>query len=182
MKYCTIDECEKPVHGKGLCYKHYSRFRRRGHFVAQSYTSHGETRKQNISEYVSYQSMRRRCLDKNFRAYSRYGGRGIKICDRWLESFSSFLEDMGNKPGPQYSLDRINTNGDYEATNCRWASYHQQNINRRNNSEHPGVSRRGDLWIASMMVDRKVILRRSFDTFEEALEARTKAEQKWLKN
>jgi hypothetical protein len=76
--------------------------------------------------------MKTRCYNKNEPAYPRYGGKGVKVCDRWLNSFPAFLEDMGPRPGDDYSLDRIDSNGDYEPSNCRWADSRMQNQNKSN--------------------------------------------------
>ena len=82
----------------------------------------------NRFEANSYRAMKERCLNPNYRAYSRYGGRGIKICDRWLGmyGFLNFLEDMGKKPTPKHTLDRVDNDGDYTPDNCRWADQKTQ--------------------------------------------------------
>lgn len=82
-------------------------------------------------EYKAWINMKRRCTAKEtYHAYNRYGGRGIKVCDRWKNSFENFLSDMGLKPTQKHSLDRINPDGNYEPNNCRWATMKQQRNNR----------------------------------------------------
>ena len=78
--------------------------------------------------YYSWIEMKRRCLKPNYYNYPRYGGRGIKVCKRWM-SFLNFLADMGIKPAGT-TLDRINFNGHYHRSNCRWATAREQIINR----------------------------------------------------
>ncbi len=80
-------------------------------------------------EYRSWACMRDRCLNPNHGHYHYYGGRGIKICDRWSD-FAKFLEDMGTRPVGT-TLDRIDVNGNYEPGNCRWATHHEQQSNKR---------------------------------------------------
>lgn len=77
-----------------------------------------------------YQDMKQRCLNPKAQQFKNYGARGIKICRRWLESYENFLADMGEKPNDM-TLDRINTNGDYEPSNCRWSTIFEQNQNKR---------------------------------------------------
>jgi hypothetical protein len=73
--------------------------------------------------------MKTRCTNKKHKSYCRYGGRGITFCDQW-KSFESFLEDMGDRPKGT-TLDRIDSNGNYEPSNCRWATNKQQMDNQR---------------------------------------------------
>lgn len=79
--------------------------------------------------------MRDRCLNEKYSNYPNYGGRGITVCERWLQprglGFLNFLADMGERPGPELSLDRIDNDGNYEPGNCRWATRSQQNANQR---------------------------------------------------
>lgn len=85
----------------------------------------------NNSERIAYNNMRQRCENQRHPSYHRYGGRGITVCDRWKESFDNFYEDMGPKPSQNYSIDRIDTFGNYEPDNCRWATWEEQSVTRR---------------------------------------------------
>lgn len=84
-----------------------------------SVKTHGKT---ESAEYNSWMNMRGRCKNPNNDKYKWYGAIGIKVCDRWTNSFENFLADMGEKTTPKHSLDRINVHGNYEPTNCRWAT------------------------------------------------------------
>lgn len=93
--------------------------------------SHGEGSKPTRSaEYICWTGMKQRCLNSGHDSYPRYGGRGIRVCDRWLASFEDFLADMGRKPTPAHSIDRENNDGNYEPGNCRWATGVEQQANR----------------------------------------------------
>lgn len=84
------------------------------------------------SEYRSWKAMRGRCNNPNNSNYGNYGGRGIKVCSEWND-FETFLRDMGPKPDTSYSIERIDSDGNYEKDNCKWASFKDQQNNRTNN-------------------------------------------------
>lgn len=112
----------KSGHSRGCgCSRYFSR------------TRHGHAKRAKglkpSSEYVCWLAMKTRCYNLKCNAYSFYGGRGIRVCDRWLESFDNFIADMGLKPDPSYSLDRKDCNGDYEPNNCQWATVAEQACN-----------------------------------------------------
>ena len=81
--------------------------------------------------FHTWRGMLKRFYDPNHRAFENYGGRGITVCDRWRASFPAFLADMGERPSPRHSIDRINNDGNYEPENCRWATQNEQRLNQR---------------------------------------------------
>lgn len=123
---------------------------------------HGLSR---TSEYQSYSSMVHRCTNSTDQDWHHYGGRGIKVCDRWLEpdgkGFLNFLEDMGEKPH-KYEIDRIDVNGNYEPSNCRWATRKEQTRNTRFNHivEYNGESKCLAEWSDELNIPYKILIDR----------------------
>ncbi len=119
MKICKIKECNNKYHAKGYCDKHYQRFKKYNDPFIMKLERHG---KMETPEYITWQDMKARCYNKNHNYYKYYGGRGITVCERWRNSFLTFLEDMGKRPFPEAQIDRLNNDGNYEPGNCRWTT------------------------------------------------------------
>lgn len=111
--------------------------------------------------YSSWSAMKQRCTNPNNQNYADYGGRGIKVCERWLNNFENFLEDMGERP-KGHSIERVDNDGDYEPGNCRWASQRQQVNNTRQNRylKFNGRSQTISQWARETGIERRTILRR----------------------
>lgn len=173
-KTCKIEGCKNKYRSSGLCKKHYNR---------EYYREYNKTRLTNRSERLAHAALKQRCTNPNDRSYSHYGGRGIKVCGRWLNGenglsgFACFLNDMGERPSSKHSIDRINNDGNYEPSNCRWADSTTQAINRRipknNKSGFRGVSfsSSNSKWWATIKHNKRNISLGFYDTAEQAAKA-----------
>ena len=94
-----------------------------------THTTHGQARS---AEYGAWVKMKMRCFNVADAKFPDYGGRGITVCEEWRDDFAQFFADMGSRPTPDHSLDRIDVNGNYEPRNCRWADAKAQSRNKRN--------------------------------------------------
>ena len=143
--------------------------------------THGES---DSAEAHIFYGMKWRCYNPNTANFSDYGGRGITICDRWLNDIETFFADMGKRPSPDHSIDRIDNDKGYSAENCRWTTHAEQMRNRRmfkiNTSGHTGVSqRRNGKWQVSITVNSVRKWLGTFVDIDDAIAARLEAERKY---
>lgn len=110
-------------------------------------------------EYRTWQAMKSRCNTPGASAFKKYGAKGISVCQRWQESFEAFLEDMGPRPTTEHSIDRIDSRGNYEPSNCRWATRVEQanNVSSNRILECDGRSMTLAQWSRESGVDADVI-------------------------
>lgn len=139
---------------------------------------HGMT---DTPEWRAWKGMLERCYLESYEQFHNYGGRGIAVCDRWRESFENFFADMGTRPGPKYSLDRIDNNGNYEPGNCRWATPAQQLHNQRRTVmlTHDGITLPLVEWAEKVGIAPETIRRRVLTrgwTVERALTTPTNSQ------
>jgi hypothetical protein len=125
-------------------------------------------------EYKTWCSMKRRCYNPDTYDFKNWGARGIRVCPEWIDDYGQFLKDMGPRPGPDYSIDRIDVNGNYEPKNCRWATKSQQANNKRTSRILSAFGRQMTLseWAKEIGVSQGTIsarLDRSGMTVEQAL-------------
>lgn len=115
-------------------------------------------------EYAVWQAMIQRCINPLNANYPNYGGRCITICEEWRHDFSKFISDMGQRPTPHYSIDRIDPNGNYEPSNCRWATTKEQSLNKRSNLMITcgGETKTLDEWAEITGINRYTIRNRIF--------------------
>lgn len=131
----------------------------RSEMAAQRQTTHGMS---GSITYSSWISMRERVTNENSLHFDRYGGRGITICDRWLNSFEAFYSDMGSRPSLEYSIDRINNDGNYEPGNCKWSTDIEQARNRSNTIKltYNGIEQSIDTWVDQLNLSKPAVLYR----------------------
>lgn len=135
-------------------------------------------------EYNTWSSMKQRCYYTRHQYYDRYGGRGIVVCDRWLESFENFYEDMGKCPKGM-TLDRINNDGNYEPSNCKWSTQTEQSrntgISSANKSGYKGVTyhKATGKWIAIIGINGKTKHLGVYEDIADAVKARSDAEKEY---
>lgn len=131
---CCIKGCKKSIRTAAFCNTHYMRYYRYGHplrTVGSLWaTPSNRVLPEKLRERHTWQAMLARCYKTQNKNYAHYGARGIKVCDAWVNDFDTFYRDMGPRPFG-CSLDRINVDGPYMPSNCRWASVTEQNRNRR---------------------------------------------------
>ena len=133
---------------------------------------------ENKSEHNSWRAMKERVNNPKYWCYHRYGGRGISVCDSWMVKiggFENFMRDMGKKPSPSHQLDRINTDGDYEPSNCRWVDIITQHNNTSLNRFETvdGITKTIANWCREYGIENRTVYNRMRDgkTFEQALKA-----------
>lgn len=132
---CKIQGCNGKVIKKGWCYSHYKRWYKYGDpLLGGRY--HEKHNMCDMPEYTSWCKMKSRCSNKNNTHYEYYGGRGISVCQEWVDSFVSFYNYIGPKPNKSYTIDRIDTNGNYEHGNVKWSTKSEQSYNRGLNSNN----------------------------------------------
>lgn len=187
-KVCSIKGCGRTdIQGYGWCGLHYNRWRRTGNPTRTNKYVRLGTGVKGSPEHNSWAGMKQRCYYKSHRQYRDYGGRGIKVCDRWLgpEGFIHFLEDMGEKPAPKnkYSLDRIDNDGDYYPENCRWADRYTQSGNRswgKKDSKVVGVWKFNEkYWVGGITINGKTVTKYA-KTEKEAIQKRKELEEQYL--
>lgn len=130
---CSVQSCKRLNKGHSFCTLHLRRWKRTGDPEGLLNEQHGQAGQGATKEYWAWYSMKQRCYNKSRRDYAFYGARGIQVCPEWQSSFTAFFTHMGKAPAPNFTLDRIDSNKNYEPGNCRWATQIQQQNNKRSN-------------------------------------------------
>lgn len=126
MRTCTVDGCQRKYYGNGYCAMHYKRVRRSGDPLSVKHIRHGMS---GSPEYRVWSLMHQRCSNPNSVVFKYYGGRGIRVCDRWSE-FPEFYSDMGARPSQRHEIDRADNDKGYSPENCRWVLPEENSRNR----------------------------------------------------
>lgn len=131
LKLCMVTDCGNKHASKGYCNIHYTRMKNHG--VLEISNPHERNGSTANPEYEVWKKMRHRCNNPNDKRYDIYGAKGVTVCKRWQHSFNNFIEDMGRRPSNKYSIERLDSNGNYEPSNCVWATSKQQANNTSRN-------------------------------------------------
>lgn len=175
-KYCQEENSSKYV--RGYCNACYQRLHKTGDIRLKCLTGPHTKGATKHPLYRTWTGMMTRCYNVKNKDYPRWGGRGIKVCERWRrkpDGFWNFVEDMGDRP-EAHTLDRIDDNGDYCKENCRWATPTQQALNTRSNNKIRGVCKTPSGYKSFITYHGKTYSKR-FKDIEEAIEWRLKKEK-----
>lgn len=187
---CKVNGCQnKGVLNKsgsrtfpqGYCGMHYQRLKHHGNALFTKKPIDGRS---THSLYSIWSNMKTRCYNEKSINFKHYGGKGIRMSDRWLNGengksgFACFVDDVGERPSPKHTIDRINSEGDYTKFNTRWADRHKQAANRKGVNKIAGVrwdKGRGK-WAADITVNGHYYFLGRFAEYKTAVKARKQAE------
>lgn len=179
---CNQHNCEHEARGsRGMCYMHYKRYTDGRDMDSPRVIQNHDGRSEH-SLYRVYMSMIGRCYTKKHTAYKSYGAKGITVCDRWLDKkdgFWNFVSDMGDKPSPKHTVDRIDSTKEYSPDNCRWGNQYLQAQNKRkclNRLGYHGLRMHRGRYQAYHNIKNKLISLGIYDTIDEAILARKRIE------
>lgn len=181
-RICTIENCNDKIRCSGLCTFHYRTYTRTGDpntpvKRVKGKILHGLT---DTPEFKALCAIKSRCNNPNDSRYPSYGGRGITVCERWSQpgGIVNFVKDMGTRPSPEDSIDRIDNAGNYTPENCRWASKSVQSANKSqpNSTGYQGVYKNHNKWGARFMSKNIGF----YYTPQEASAAYEKVKREWL--
>lgn len=186
QKTCSIEGCNRiDFIERSWCSMHYQRWKKYGdpNAPVRKWVKHGFSR---TPEYECWGAMKERCYNIKNKQYNDYGGRGITVCKRWLD-FQNFYSDLGKRPSNKHSIERINNDGNYEPSNVTWATRKEQQRNQRKLQKntphgHKGVYFINGRWIARIRPNYKTVHLGTFDTKQQAIMARQKAEIFYFSN
>lgn len=181
MKNCKVKDCQRPFYGISWCRLHLRRWRKHGNPLIVKGKTHGMSK---TPLFNRWKQIKRKTTKPKATGYKNYGGRGIKMCDEWMLSFQSFYDYLGEPPTLKHTIERINNDKGYEPGNVKWATYHEQMINKRIFSKRNkwgmvGVYKVRNTFYSQISLNKKSLYLGSFKTKKEARNAYLKARKKY---